>query len=100
NVIDPRAGVREVLGRIAASKFVAASSLHGIVVAESFGIPARLVASQVEPPFKYQDYYLGTGRSDVAVASSLDEAIALGGASLPAWSPDELLRAFPYDLWV
>ena len=51
----------EVLEKILDSPFVISSSLHGVVMAEAFGIPARLLRiTDNEPMFKFQDYYLGT----------------------------------------
>jgi pyruvyltransferase len=98
-VVDPQGPLRHVLGAIAASDFVVGSSLHGVVVAESLGIPARLVVSGNEPLFKYRDYYAGTGRPEFSPASSVAEARELGGEPLPSWDATPLLDAFPYDLW-
>ena len=99
NVLDPRAPLEVCLRRIAGSRFVAGSSLHGIVVAESLGIPARVIASTAEHPFKYEDYYRGTGRDGVEAAGSVKEAIAMGGRGLPEFDADSLMAAFPVDLW-
>lgn len=98
-VVDPQGPLWTVLAAIAASDLVVGSSLHGVVVAESLGIPARLVLSDNEPLFKYRDYYEGTGRSEFRPARSVAEARELGGETLPAWDPQPLLTAFPYDLW-
>ena len=89
----------ETLGTIAASDLVVGSSLHAIVVAESFGIPARLVASSVEPRFKFEDYYRGTGRPGFCPAPDVDTAISWAGETPPSWDPKPLLDAFPRDLW-
>lgn len=98
--VNPTAPLWDVIGTIAASDFVVGSSLHGIVVAESLGIPARLVRSSTEPEFKYLDYFEGTGRYGVAFADTVEEAISMGGAPLPEeWNPEPLLEAFPRDLW-
>lgn len=98
-IIDPRSPLKNCLAAIAASKFVTGSSLHGVVLAESLGIPARLVTSPSEPPFKYLDYYLGSGRANYTPASSVSEAIEMGGEAPVQWDPTALLNAFPYDLW-
>jgi pyruvyltransferase len=98
-VIDPRRPVREVLERIARSELVVGSSLHGAVIADALGVPARLVRAGAEPPTKYLDYYAGTGRTDVEFAASVDQAVSLGGAPPLAWDPQPLLDAFPEDLW-
>jgi len=99
NAISPRAPLDECLDAIASAAFVVGSSLHGIVVAEALGIPARAVRSATEPSFKYDDYYSGTGRPDWRAAASIDEALRLGGERPPEWSPEPLMNAFPADLW-
>lgn len=98
-VLNPRGPLRECLETIARSRLVVGSSLHAIVVAESLGIPARAIRSQVEQETKYADYYLGTGRSDFSIATSVEEAIKLGGEQPPNWPPEPLRESFPYDLW-
>jgi pyruvyltransferase len=97
--LDPRSPVRVCLGRIARSEFVVGSSLHAIVVAESLGIPARAVSSSVEDRLKYDDYYLGTGRPKAEMAHAVNDAVAMGGERGPVFDADQLLRAFPVDLW-
>lgn len=97
--LDPRSPLDVVLGTIAASELVVGSSLHAIVVAESLGIPARLVRSAHEPAFKYDDYYFGSGRTGYRPADDAAEAIRLGGEPAIDWNPEPLLRAFPTDLW-
>lgn len=97
--LDPRSSLKKCLRRIAQSRLVVGSSLHGIVVAESLGIPARLITSNVEATLKYADYYEGTGRENYKAASSLHEALRLGGERDPRWSPEPLLEAFPEDVW-
>ena len=99
-VINPRWPLRRVLRRIAASELVVGTSLHGIIVAESLGVPARAVRTSAEGAFKYEDYYLATGRDpDAVLADSVDDAIERGGAEPPVWDPRPLLDAFPADLW-
>lgn len=98
--LDPRAPLDEVLRLISTSEFVTGSSLHAIVAAEALGIPARLIAPSVEPPLKYQDYYLGTGRSGYLAADCVQHAMELGGETMPDLKTDGLLAAFPRDLWL
>lgn len=97
--VSPQGPVHEVAAAIARSEFVCGSSLHGIVLAESFGIPARLIEPGHEPSFKYVDYYRGTGRARHEPAISVEDAIRRGGEPTPDWSGDELLSAFPIDMW-
>lgn len=98
--IDPRGDPEERIRLIASATRVVASSLHAIVIAEAYGIPAVLVASSRELPFKYQDYYEGTGRrmptpaGDWKAGLSADPAPPIAG-----WDHRALLEAFPTDLW-
>jgi pyruvyltransferase len=98
-VLDPCSPVEICLQRIAQSEFVVGSSLHAIVVAESLGIPARLISSHIENSFKYQDYYLGTGRLEVNIAPTVEDAVRMGGERGPIFDAGQLLGAFPFDLW-
>jgi len=99
-VVNPRAPLERVLRRLASSELVVGSSLHGIVVAEALGVPARAVRSVAEPSLKYDDHYLATGRDPVAlIAESVEEALERGGAPPPVWDPHPLLASFPADLW-
>jgi pyruvyltransferase len=99
NVVDPRTPVREVIARIATSQLVVGSSLHAIVVADALKVPARLLRSAAEHPFKYEDYYLGSGRGSYQAARDVAHAMELGGEPLVKDTPSGLLAAFPYDLW-
>ena len=54
-----------IASTIAESRLVLSSSLHGIVAAEALGVPAVWMTpgkSVRGGKFKFQDYYLGTGR--------------------------------------
>jgi pyruvyltransferase len=98
-IIDPMRSwdvvVREILG----CELILASSLHGLVVADAFGIPARyLRLSDHEPTLKYEDYFRGTGRQ-LAPADSIEHAIQMGGHEPCKFDAAALMGAFPYDLW-
>lgn len=99
-VLSPRAPLARVLRAVARSALVVGSSLHGVIVAEALGVPARAVRTTAEPAFKYEDYYLATGRDpEQVVAGTVEEALERGGAPGPEWDPRPLLGAFPTDLW-
>ena len=83
---------------------IVSESLHGVILAESYGVPARvfLVGDRVSTcSFKYEDWYASTGRYETVFARSLEEV--LDQASLPVPELDSMRRAlmdaFPYDLW-
>ena len=93
---------KSVIDRIVSCRIVYSSSLHGIILAEAYGVPAvffRGIPSVID--FKYKDYYASTGRFDVPMASSLAEAIGATPPSLPDLSALQtgLIETFPYDLW-
>jgi len=63
--IDIQSGVRRVVEQITQCRTIIASCLHGIVAAEAYGIPAAWVrmSDRIRAgSFKYNDYYLSTGR--------------------------------------
>jgi pyruvyltransferase len=89
-----------VVQKIVESKFVISTSLHGLVIAESYGIPARLLRmTENEPLFKFRDYYLGTGREKFEYAKTIKQALRMGGEKPPICDLDRLLEVFPYTLF-
>ncbi len=89
-----------IIHMILDSKLVIATAMHGLIVAEAFGVPARyLKVSDSEPLFKYRDYYLGTGRPDFKYALTVDEALKMGGEPRLICDLNALMKAFPYDLF-
>lgn len=102
NVVSPLQGWNRVIEQILQARLVLASSLHGLIIAEAYGIPARYVRlSETEAPFKYDDYYLGTGRveSELQYAHSIAEGLEMGGMSGWRFDHQPLLNAFPRHLW-
>lgn len=98
--LSPLRSPMEVASVIAESEFVIGSSLHAMVFADALGVPARLIQSAHEPAFKYEDYYLGSGREVQASAESPDDAIRLGPSDPPEFDREALLSAFPESLFV
>ncbi len=93
---------RHVAEKICSAKKVIASSLHGIIFSEAYGVPA--VFYQDRPDrynFKYADWYEGSGREKWATATNLQQAIETDPGEAPdlRGMQDRLLEAFPYDLW-
>lgn len=97
--VSPVAPVERVVRAIAGANLVVGSSLHAIIVAEALGVPARVVRSRAEPSFKYEDYYEGTGRAGIRTATTVVEAVGMGGVDEPVIVDPRLERAFPLDLW-
>ncbi len=100
NIIYATDPWNEVIEKIIDSKFVISSSLHGVIVAEAFGIPAKLLRiTETEPLFKFQDYYLGTGRSGFTFATSIEEALEMGGEPPIECDLEALYYSFPFEYW-
>lgn len=63
-MIDVLRSPREVFQDIAKCKAIASSSLHGIIVSDSLGVPSVLITPpHQEPIFKYEDYYSSVQRA-------------------------------------
>ncbi len=99
-----RQDFRVFLDRLCAADLVISASLHGIILAETYGIPAVMLADTPSSDItKYKDWYLSTGRETFPIASSLEEALQIT-PSLPAPGVlermrEDLIRTFPRDLW-
>lgn len=83
------------------SKFVISSSLHGVIIAEAYGIPAILLDDLEYDLFKYNDYYMSTGRKKFKLAKNINEAFEIGPESVPDLSKlrKGLIDSFPKDLF-
>lgn len=89
-----------IINKILDSHFVISSSLHGVIVAEAYGIPARLLRlSEKEGLFKFLDYYQGTGRDNFTFATSVEEALLMGGEPEYRCDIEKLYNSFPFDFW-
>lgn len=93
---------KEFINEIVQSKKIISSSLHGIILAEAYGIPAVFLNEEMDNEIlKFFDWYLSTGRSNIQIAKSVDEAVHLNPMELPNLSrmQKNIMNAFPYDLW-
>ena len=107
--INLNQSVEEVVEFLLDCRLVISSALHGIIVAEAFGVPTRWAAFPpgkswlIEKEYKYNDYYLGSGRNASAVrrAMGLHRALAMGAAPglPPTYNATRFLEAFPFRLW-
>lgn len=92
------------IDKIVNSKLVISSSLHGIILAESYGIPAVLYLPENinNTLFKYEDYYYGTGRYKFPIARSIDEALKIKPCDLPDIKAmqNDLINSFPHDIYL
>lgn len=89
--------------KLLAAKLVISNSLHGIILAEAYGIPAIMVKdSRAEfNMFKYRDWYYSTERYDFPVAETFEQALTMKPCKLPDLESmrENLLNSFPKDLF-
>lgn len=97
-VIRPDREPLQVIQDILSCEKVISSSLHGLVIAEVFGIEARwLHTGGKEPALKFHDYHESTGRR-VRPAANLAEARAQTDPPIRSTGFSALWEAFPRDL--
>lgn len=92
---------RFFVNEITSSEYVISSSLHGIIIAESYGIPAIFLNFGVaQQNIKFMDWYESTNRNCVS-CHSIEEALRAEKIELPELKNmrEQLLACFPYDLW-
>lgn len=102
-VLSPLTGDwRNFIDEIVSAKLIISSSLHGVIIAEAYGVPAILL-NEVEKGnlFKYEDYYLSTGRKEFAKVKTVEEGLSIPVPSLPDLEilKKNLLEAFPEDIF-
>jgi hypothetical protein len=109
-VIDPLQEPHKVAQDITACEYVLSSSLHGLIFADSFGIPNNwmpLSEDVVGGSYKFEDYYRATNRplKKVEAASILSNSSAIEEAvvayeSIPNIKKlqKELIKSFPYQI--
>ncbi|QNM95045.1 polysaccharide pyruvyl transferase family protein [Chitinimonas koreensis] len=92
-VIDVRQDWQTVVSEIAACERIVSTSLHGLIVAEAYGIPAVWLRESGSEGFvKFADYYLGTGRA-VDPRYSLADALACEVEEPPPFDCTRLIAA-------
>jgi len=100
--IDPKTDDYKLfIDKLLKSKLVISSSLHGIILAESYGIPAIFLNVGIDDQlFKFKDWYMSTGRK-MEFANSIQDALIFEPNEIPDLTKirKELMNSFPYDLW-
>lgn len=72
-LIDPRQNTRDVCRWIASCSHILASSLHGLIVADAYGVSNTWLHPKGQSTLKYLDYAASVGRGDMRVPVGLDE---------------------------
>jgi len=99
-VVNPASDWRDVVDSIASARLVISSSLHGIIVAEAYGIPAVWFRpTQGEGYLKFQDYYGSTHRAPFPVYD-LQDCLEIRPVAPPDYSDMRrgLLNSFDHEL--
>ncbi|BBH46215.1 exopolysaccharide glucosyl ketal-pyruvate-transferase [Pseudomonas sp. KU43P] len=106
-IIDVCAPVKHVLEAIASCDFVLSSSLHGLIVADAYGVPNQWLCLERNPhwEFKFQDYYSGIGVAEqipvtpqkirLDASWSMEECIDTYARPNIEGIQESLVRAFP-----
>lgn len=76
-IIDIQGDINQVVDDICSCETIISSSLHGIIVADAYGIPGywiKLSNNLVGGNFKFEDYLMSVGRkvSPITVANDMD----------------------------
>jgi pyruvyltransferase len=103
SLIDVLADWRRVIERINECEVVVSSSLHGLIIAEAYGVPAIwFVATDkvTGEGFKFRDYYLSTRREPPAPVRWGDSLASMtrDTPDLPTIGVEPLLNAWPSEL--
>lgn len=91
-----------VIDEICSSDLIISSSLHGIIIAEAYGVPAIMLKQKnCSDLYKYEDYYWSTGRKKFPVVNSVEDALKMRVPEPSDLSnmQKRLLDAFPTDLY-
>ena len=89
------------IDEIVSSRLVISSSLHGIILSETYGIPCIWLKTALND-YKFLDYYYSTGRKNIVFAKTIEEALTIQPMNLPTNLDNlrnGLIQSFPYDLW-
>ncbi len=73
-LIDPRDDAADVCLQIASCAHVFSSSLHGLIVADAYGVANTWIEPKGQSWLKYLDYAASVGRSDMMAPLSIDAA--------------------------
>jgi pyruvyltransferase len=109
-LIDVREGVDVFVDQLCQCAWVASSSLHGIILAHAYGIPAAWISYGTLPSgddTKFHDYFLSVGvpvPAPVPICPTVKDGVALNSSlvraacTFPAQFPDldTLLAACPF----
>lgn len=91
---------RHFIDELVSVECVVSTSLHGIILAETYGVPAILMMPECDF-MKYEDWYEATGRSAHPAVESLADLDAIEPPPIPNLDGmrEALRQSFPYDIF-
>ena len=102
NIVSMNNDYTFVVDQIKSANKVISSSMHGLILAESYGVPAIYYQNREDTMnYKFLDWYYSTGRKEFFSTKNLKEAITHeGNPTIDVTKLQRnLLESFPYDLW-
>lgn len=97
NFIEADRPYTDMISKLLGAELVISSSLHGIIFAESLGIPACWLKSPSgEDELKFHDYYYGTDRFEIKRFDTIEEALKGRAMPLPKFNHDQYIASFPH----
>jgi pyruvyltransferase len=103
-IIDIEAPINTVVDQICSCKYIASSSLHGIIIADAYGVPSvylKISDRVVGDGFKFRDYFGSVGRSEteplvVSENTTIDDILERVSHYKIDIDLNELLEACPF----
>ncbi len=96
----------DVIDQIIECKFILSESLHGLIIAETYGIPNVWIECQDHPSywnFKFEDYYASIDKEESILRLQYGVHFDRIDKKVCCWNKgkidyDELLSLFPFDI--
>lgn len=96
-LIDPAADVAQTCAAISSCAHVLSSSLHGLIVADAYGVPNTWIDPGAQKHLKYQDYADAVGRDDMSSPRDLSELVVPSAARITYQDGIDACRAALHD---
>lgn len=91
---------KKFVDEVKSCNLIVSSSLHGIIFAEAYGVPAILLKPRTDL-LKYFDYYYSTGRYQFPIIDKPSDYSLVNPPLLPNFKKMQMdiISSFPVDLW-